>query len=159
MLLPVVIDPHLLTPRNAVFDEEREVTCLCHNTVKLEETMKKLFWCLFLPAALITWMCIVDAYGHDPDGNAAVSAWLMEQHSNDHAWCCDGKDAHYLNETEWGIEQGHYYVIISGLKIAVTDGQLVKTTSPNITGHAVLWYATTERGDIIIRCFIAGEMT
>lgn len=118
--------------------------------------MAKLVWSVLLPALLVAWMY---AWGHDSSGNAATTAWLMEQHSNSRAWCCDGKDAQYLNENEWGIEQGHYFVIINGLKMSVDDKDLVKPTSPNPTGTAILWYVTTSQEGYVIRCFIPGTET
>lgn len=67
--------------------------------------------------------------------------------------CCDAADGFEPND--WGIEDGHYYVVFDGKKVEVPDYTVI---TPNKLGVVRVWLVDWRKqdGTIYIRCFLPG---
>jgi len=94
------------------------------------------------------------AGGSYPPG--AVHAWF-DQLRSEKGLCCSFADGLTLSDVEWGIEGGHYWVIVEGQKLFVPPDALVGER--NRYGTSVVWPYKDEKGAINIRCFMPGSLS
>jgi len=96
------------------------------------------------------------ADAHDPDG--AWNWWFVLQRNTLGTSCCNGSDAHFLNDDDWRISGKRYQVRISGQWLDVQDWQLLKPAQPNPTGKAIIWYGDPKHEPgFYIRCFTPSQ--
>jgi hypothetical protein len=90
------------------------------------------WWCLpMLVGAIVALLSIQKAFAHDPK-HPEWTSWLMSQHNQNDAICCDG------NDNEWRTNNGHYEVFYDGGWHEVPEWALTRSRD-NITGNALLW--------------------
>lgn len=95
------------------------------------------------------------AYAKD-DGqfaNSPLKSWF-DKLSSGKGMCCSFADGRKIEDVEWGTHDGHYWVIIDGMRYAVPPDAVVK--EPNRAGPAYVWPYRDVQGATQIRCFIAG---
>ncbi len=86
--------------------------------------------------------------GTPPD----IRDWFHGLRNKDGSGCCDSSDGVRLEDAEWGVEEGSYYVIVKGIKMIVPPSAVL--TGPNKVGVAVVWIFQGR-----ITCFIPGPQT
>jgi len=96
------------------------------------------------------------ARAHDPDG--AWNWWFLMQRNTRGTSCCNGSDAHFLNDDDWRISGKRYQVRVGGQWLDVEDWQLLKPVQPNPTGKAIIWYGDPEHEPgFYVRCFTPSQ--
>ena len=109
-----------------------------------------------LIALLALWMLVHEARAWDNGQykNSPLKSWFDSLKSG-HGLCCSFADGRTVSDPDWGMEGGHYWVVVDGKKLIVPDDALVNV--PNKFGQAVVWpYKEEENGPTLIRCFMAG---
>jgi hypothetical protein len=92
---------------------------------------------------------------HDP----VMSEWTMKQQNINGLRCCNETDVYILEQDEWKLENGVYWVFIENKWYDLKKYWLVNLIhGPNPSGKAVLWYSKTDDGDIQFYCFTPGVM-
>jgi hypothetical protein len=95
-----------------------------------------MLWGLAVAAALLlAWLGIARAHmAEAPEMNE----WLMAQRNQNGGMCCSGGDTIELSDSEWGTENGRYWVVFNGKKTSVEPWML--TSDPrNKLPNALLW--------------------
>lgn len=134
-----------------IIANSREPLPLVRSRVRLRLALIK----LALLFALLIVLCI-QAFAHDAT-RPELDGWYHDLHAQNGAWCCEGKEATHLADTDWESKDGHYRVRIDGNWIDVPDGAVI--TQPNRDGRTLVWpfYINGERAGV--RCFLPGSMT
>lgn len=116
------------------------------NSHTVDYQHEKCLWCPLAWVVILTLLVLSFYLGisavvrvasaHMPD-RPAMDGWLMAQKNQLGDVCCDGDDTIRLSDSEWGTENGHYWVIHDGKKEIVADSQL--SPGGNRLPEALLW--------------------
>lgn len=82
--------------------------------------------------------------------------WLKTLRNQNQHSCCDGSDAFKIEDPDWKVEKGEYFVKLrpGGNWIHIPADRLV--TVPNRVGYALVWPLMVD-GEDVVRCFMPGS--
>lgn len=113
-----------------------------------------------LAALAVIAAVLVGARGHAADdgrfADSPLKGWF-DKLASGKGLCCSFADGQSIADPDWGTHDGHYWVILDGVRYAVPPDAVV--TEPNRYGQAVVWPYHDGNGEVRIRCFIAGAGT
>jgi hypothetical protein len=89
---------------------------------------------------------------HLPD-RPDLNNWVRGLYDNSGIPCCEGNEAHALDEPDWRVSsEGHYQVFIDNEWADVPDRAVVQ--GPNKYGRVLVWYSHWAGHPVLIRCFL-----
>jgi hypothetical protein len=108
---------------------------------------------ILVVAALL--MSYTKASPHD-HSRPELDQWFKELRAKGGAPCCDGSDAHSVEDPNWEMKDGHYRVRLNGEWVDVPDEAVVAV--PNKFGPALVWPYEGDKAHQGVRCFMPGML-